>query len=70
MSLESCETVEIQTEPSVDNPTGVVIINKSDLTPEHVLVGAEPTAPVAPVAPVDNNTGAETSGAPKAPWDK
>lgn len=63
MSEGICETVEVQRAKTPANPSGVVIINKSDLSDEDVLVGQEPAkkpatvktpvgeASVAPVAP-------------------
>lgn len=50
MSHGICETVQIQMEPTPDNPDGVVIINKSDFVEgEHELyieAGKEAPGPV------------------------
>jgi len=38
-----CKTLEIQTEPSPGNPSGVVLINESDFNPTiHTMVGGNP----------------------------
>lgn len=43
MSHGTCETVQIKTEPSDNNPTGMVIINALDFVEgEHVLFGTKP----------------------------
>lgn len=34
---ETCETVKVKTPVSADNPSGYVVINKSDLTADHEL---------------------------------
>jgi hypothetical protein len=40
------ETVKIQTEPSAENPTGIVIINKEDFDEKiHTLFVEKPVAP-------------------------
>lgn len=39
------ETVKIQTPPSDDNPTGIVIINKSDFDPEAMTLADGEAAP-------------------------
>lgn len=69
-----CETVEVQRDKSPQNPSGVVIINKCDLTDEDVLVGAEPvkapTKAKAEAAKVTTPVPNETTPVVAAPWAK
>ena len=45
---ETCETVAVK----ADNDDGYIIINKSDVTKDHEIIGGEaPKAPKAPKAP-------------------
>lgn len=54
----NCPTVQIQMEPSEDNPSGVVTINESDFDAETMTLWEAPVVPVVPVVPV------------AAPWAK
>lgn len=67
MSNEICETVQIQGEKSEDNPTGVVIINKSDLTDEMIVVG-ESVEPVLTAKELKAKAKAVAEEQPKTPW--
>ena len=64
-------TVRVQMDKTPDNPSGVVIINESDLTDKHVLVKDKAESP--PPAPetvvqTPTVTPATAPGAP-APWN-
>ena len=71
MSEGICETVEVQRAKTPANPSGVVIINKSDLTDKEVLVGVgyEP-APAPALAKVPLSKVAEVAPPAPAPWAK
>lgn len=43
---DTCETVRVTSPKSDDNPTGYIVINKSDLTKDHTLY-EEPVEPSA-----------------------
>ena len=68
MSHGACQTVAIATEPTPQNPTGIIVINESDFdastmtlaTVEEPVVLTEVKPPVEP--PVD------TGGKVVAPW--
>lgn len=59
MSQDTCETIVVIGQTSIDNPEGLTVINKSDFDPEkHKLPGeAEPVA----------EKPAEKTAAPPAP---
>lgn len=38
---ETCETVKVKTPVSDDNPSGYIVINKSDVTDSHELFDAD-----------------------------
>ena len=68
MSIEQIETVLVKTTVSPGNPTGTMLINKSDLTDDHVLHvegEVEEEVKTEPVVPVQEQT--EEVPTP-APW--
>jgi hypothetical protein len=40
-----CPTVKVVSPVTEQNPHGYIVINKSDLTDEHEIFGAEPVKP-------------------------
>ena len=69
--MEQIETVRVQREKHADNPTGVVIINKSDLQKDDVLAEGEVVEdmpePVA-VTTQDDKPVEAASETPSQPW--
>lgn len=74
MSQHDVPTVRVQREKSDDNPSGIVVINESDLTKDDVVVKDDPTpSPTAdPVVPATPATppAEETEDKVKQPWEK
>lgn len=74
MSQHEVPTVRVQREKSQDNPSGIVVINESDLTADDVVVkeNATPSATAVPVVPATPATppAEETEEKVKQPWEK
>lgn len=73
MSIDSCPTIEIQCEPSEENPSGIVVINEIDFdkaTMKKVVSSNKPEPQVPPVKAPPVEVPAEPSATPKAvaPW--
>jgi hypothetical protein len=70
MSHQTCETVAIQGEKSEGNPTGIIVVNKSDYDLETMTL-AEPVQaqqePIVPPAPVEQEKPLATAKV-VAPW--
>lgn len=64
-----CATVQIQTEPSADNPTGVVTVNESDFDAATMTLWDAPAKPPVEVPPVVVVTPVSNSPV-TPPWGK
>ncbi len=69
MSHGTCPTVQIQSEPSEGNPSGIVVINECDFDAETMVlatVSEEDEAPVETKTPEAPKAPVEVAPAPKA----